>query len=82
MTADQKDALHINRIDADTKVKEELEAKRQEIAARTAVPTFSGYSVDDLIAAFGEDEVRAVNDGELPETAVGIEHCAAALGLL
>jgi hypothetical protein len=40
------------------------------------------YSADDLIAAFGEDEVRKANGGELPESAVGIERCAAALGLL
>jgi len=66
LTADQKDALHINRIDADLKVQEEAEARRQEIAARKAEPA---YSVADLIAAFGEEEVKEANGGKLPETA-------------
>lgn len=69
LTADQKDALHINRIDADLKVQEEAEARRQEIAARKTAPA---YSVEDLIAAFGEDEVKEANGGKMPETAAEI----------
>ena len=66
LTADQKDALHINRIDADLKVREDEEAKKAAlIAARQPKVEFS---LDDLIAAFGEDEVKEANNGTTPET--------------
>lgn len=67
LTADQKDALRINRIDADIKAQEEQEMKRAELLAlRQPEPTLS---LDDLIAAFGEEEVINANNGIMPETA-------------
>jgi hypothetical protein len=78
LTADQKDALHINRIEADLKAAEEAELHRQLMAAQKPQPI---YSVDDLVSAFGEDAVKEANGGELPTTEEEITSCAEALGL-
>jgi len=78
LTADQKDALHINRIEADLKAAEEAELRRQLMAAQKSQPI---YSVEDLVSAFGEDMVREANGGELPATEDEIKSCAQTLGL-
>lgn len=66
LTADQKDALRINRIDSEIKANEEREMQRAELmAARQPEPTFS---LDDLVAAFGEEEVISANNGSMPES--------------
>ena len=78
LTADQKDALHINRIEADLKAAEEAELRRQLMAAQKSQPI---YSVEDLVSAFGEDMVREANGGELPATEDEITSCAQILGL-
>lgn len=81
LTADQKDALHINRVEADTKVQEEKALKKAELtASRAAKESISAlFSIDDLVAAFGEEEVKTANNGELPVTQDEINKVAAIL---
>jgi len=66
LTADQKDALRINRVEADIKVQDENEARRLELEAKRAPKPTVGLS--DLLAAFGEPAVIEANGGALPST--------------
>ncbi|MEA4811187.1 MAG: hypothetical protein VB108_01300 [Anaerolineaceae bacterium] len=66
LTADQKDALHINAIEADNAVEEKNAEARARIEAKKAAqaPTIG---LSDLISSFGEEAVKEANGGKMPE---------------
>lgn len=68
LTADQKDALHINSVMVDEKVIEENASKKAALTAtKTPRPNASVFfTLEDMIAAFGEEEVKNANDGVMP----------------
>lgn len=81
LTADQKDALHINRVEVDVKVNEENAMKKASLSAtKTPRPNPSVFfTLDDMIAAFGEEEVKSANGGVMPVSQADIDKVATAL---
>ena len=81
LTADQKDALHINSVIADEKVNEENAAKKAILSAtKTQRPNASVFfTLEDMVAAFGEEEVKNANDGVMPVSQADIDKVASVL---
>ena len=81
LTPDQKDALHINSVMADEKVNDENASKKAALtASKTTRPNPSVFfTLDDMIAAFGEEEVKNANGGEMPVSQADIDKVASVL---
>lgn len=71
LTADQKDALHINRMEAD---------KPLEPQAPPAPPTPRLPTLSDLVDRFGPDKVMDANFGAIPGTDADVAKVAEVLG--
>ncbi len=83
LTEDQKDALRVNRVEAETKQKEENALRRIELETRLSNTVQASkepeFTLDDLINAFGEEEVKKANNGELPSGFEEVQAAAKAL---
>ncbi len=69
LTEDQKDALHINR----------LEAGKPQMTVETPAPVQIKPTLNDLVNAFGPEMVMAANGGAIPSTDAEVEKAAEAL---
>lgn len=76
LTADQKDALRINRVEVDIRVQDENIARRKELEARRQKPVIG---LADLLAAFGEEAVISANNGAFPANDDEVANVAATL---
>lgn len=67
LTEDQKDVLHINRVEAD-KPQIPVQSLPSTTAPSLPAPDVLPYTLDDLVQLFGADAIMTANNGAIPGT--------------
>jgi hypothetical protein len=79
LTEDQKDVLHINRIEADKPLLAAVEAIGQTVALPISSPAISTVSLEQLLAQYSPEQIMEANGGAIPANDIELAAVAALL---